>query len=70
MRAVAPALAAIGRDTLLQRFDPKAMAAAHIYAFDAGDADWRRDFLDAFDRVKRLFGDAAGRGHSVLIWLT
>lgn len=70
VRAVAAALAAISRDTLQQRFNPKAMAAAQIYAFDAGDADWRADFLDAFDGVKRLFSDAASRGHSVLIWLT
>jgi hypothetical protein len=68
--AVAAALAAISRDTLSQRFDPKAMAAAQIYAFDAEDADWRDDFLDAFDRVKQFFGDAAGRGRSVLIWLS
>jgi hypothetical protein len=68
--AVAAALAAISRDRLRQRFNPGAMAAAQIYAFDAEDADWRDDFLDAFDRVKQFFADAAGRGHSVLIWLT
>ncbi len=69
-RTVAAALASISRDTLRQRFNPKAMAAAQIYAFDAEDTDWRDDFLDAFDRVKQFFGDAASRGNSVLIWLT
>jgi hypothetical protein len=70
VRAVAEALAGIGHDTLEQRYNPKAMAAAQIYAFDAEDADWRDAFLDAFDRVKQLFADAANRGHSVLVWLT
>jgi hypothetical protein len=71
VRAVAAALAVTSRETLRQRFNPAAMAAAQIYAFDdARDADGRDDFLDAFDRVKQLFGDAAGRGHSILIWLT
>lgn len=70
VRAVAEALAGIGHDTLEQRYDANAMAVAQIYSFDPDDSDWRDDFLDAFDRVKQLFTDAAGRGHSVLVWLT
>jgi len=70
VRAVAEALAGIGHDTLEQRYDATAMAAAQIYSFDPDDADWRDDFLDAFDRVKQLFSDAADRGHSILVWLT
>lgn len=70
VRGVADALGNISHDMLEQRYNPKAMAAAQIYSFDPADTDWRDDFLDAFDRVKQLFTDAAGRGHSVLIWLT
>jgi hypothetical protein len=70
VRAVAAALTGISHSTLQQRFNPKAMAAAEIYAFDPADADWRDDFLDAFERVKQFFADAAGRGDSVLIWLS
>jgi hypothetical protein len=70
VRAVAAALADTSRGTLRRRFDPQAMAAAEIYGFDEEDNEWRRDFLAAFDHVKRFFADAAGRGHSVLIWLT
>jgi hypothetical protein len=70
VRAVAAALAGISNATLQQRFNPKAMAAAQIYAFDPADTESRDDFLDAFERVKQFFGDAAGRGDSVLIWLT
>jgi len=70
VHAVAEALAGISHETLERRYDARAMAAAQIYAFDPDDTSWREDFLDAFDRVKQYFTDAADRGHSILVWLT
>lgn len=73
VRAVAAALQALPRETLMRRFDPALLVAADIYPTDwnrASELDTRRTHLEkSYDALRAFVIDAARSGEGLLIAL-
>ena len=67
VKEVAKALTKISKDDLARRFDLKAMVAAKIYAcHDEGELKLAQHY---FTQVVSYYGEAAGRGDAMLLYL-
>jgi hypothetical protein len=68
VQEVSRALAAITREKLRERIDPKAMTREGVYCwFENEGEDGLEYFLSYYDEVRRYFQDAARKGHGMLL---
>jgi hypothetical protein len=67
VREVATALASVTKEDLKQRFNLKAMIAAHIYPVrDESELELAQDY---FDELSHYYTDAAANASAMLLWI-